>query len=376
MNSKAAYFFATLLLVNLTFAILLFLLSKLQHRKGLSYIYWSLFLKAVLSLGPALLMFSTDISWSAYLTGSVKVTLIPLTYLYFKKLSSQDKSLKKNDLWHFLPTAISIVLTLILVPGHAHEIIGHSNETLKSTMTMIWDNRIHHNILATTSRIISFGQAVLYAFLVYQLYVKYLRVIKNNNSSISHYNAIWIKWVVIIFLLQGFFEGFALLGIYQFNFLLILAFVYQLVFAFFFVIHASLQKDLSNIFINSTNETSPAIPSEEKSHFMQQFSEKELFLIPDISLEEVARKLNISKYELTQIIKEKGYSNFYNFINEHRIEKSKILLKEIPEDYVIESVIEQSGFNSRSTFYRVFKQTTGKTPGDFLNQQHNSNSLN
>ncbi len=375
MNSKAAYFFATLLLVNLTFAILLFLLSKLQHRKGLSYIYWSLFLKAVLSLGPALLMFSTDISWSAYLTGSVKVTLIPLTYLYFKKLSSQDKSLKKNDLWHFLPTAISIVLTLILVPGHAHEIIGHSNETLKSTMTMIWDNRIHHNILATTSRIISFGQAVLYAFLVYQLYVKYLRVIK-NNTSISHYNAIWIKWVVIIFLLQGFFEGFALLGIYQFNFLLILAFVYQLVFAFFFVIHASLQKDLSNIFINSTNETSPAIPSEEKSHFMQQFSEKELFLIPDISLEEVARKLNISKYELTQIIKEKGYSNFYNFINEHRIEKSKILLKEIPEDYVIESVIEQSGFNSRSTFYRVFKQTTGKTPGDFLNQQHNSNSLN
>lgn len=366
MNSKAAYFFAILLVVNLMFAILLFLVSKIQHRKGLSYMYWSLFLKAVLSLGPALLMFNLDISWSAYLTGSVKVTLIPLTYLYLKKLSSRKKGLLKNDLWHFLPTILSIILTLVVVPGHSHEITGQQNETLKSTMKMIWDNNLHHNILAITSRFISFGQAIIYSFLVFQLYEKYLRVIKNTDSVISYHKALWIRWVVVIFLFQGFFEGFALLGIYNFNFILIIAFVYQLIFSFFFMIHSILQKDLSPNFENYASEPATVVQRDEKSRHLQQFRTRELFLIPDISLEETSRHLSISKNKLTQMIKDDGYSNFYDFINAHRIEKSKILLSEIPDNNVIESIIEQSGFNSRSTFYRVFKQTTGKTPSEYL----------
>jgi len=39
--------------------------------------------------------------------------------------------------------------------------------------------------------------------------------------------------------------------------------------------------------------------------------------------------------------------------------------------HVIDSVISQSGFNSRSTFYRVFKETTGLSPGAFLAQKRN-----
>lgn len=59
-------------------------------------------------------------------------------------------------------------------------------------------------------------------------------------------------------------------------------------------------------------------------------------------------------------------SSFYSFVNFYRVEKSKVLLKLIPDTYVIESIIEESGFNSRSTFFRVFKEFTGETPGHFL----------
>ncbi len=370
MNSKAAYFFAILLVINLSLAILLFLVSKIQYRRGFAYMYWTLFLKAVLSLGPALLMFQVDISWSAYLTGSVKVSLIPLTYLYLKKLSSHNKNLQKNDLWHFLPTVLSIILTLILVPGHAHEIVGQSNETLKSTVKMMWDNSLHHNILATTSRIISFGQTILYAVLVYRLYTKYVHVIKNNDSIMSYYNGLWIKWVVVIFLFQGFFEGFALLGIYHFSFMFLLGFVYQLIFSFFYMIHATIQKDMSPLFEDSNNDALADIHDDETNQLVNQFRRRELFLNQDISLGQTAQLLDISKNKLTQVIKERGYNNFYHFINDHRIEKSKKLLLEIPDEHVIESVIQQSGFSSRSTFYRVFKQITGLTPSAYLNS-HN-----
>ena len=365
MNSKAAFFFLVLLIVQLMFAILLFLVSRIHHRKELSYMYMALFLKAVLSLGPALLMFNIDISWSAFLTGTLKVTFIPLTYLYLKKLSSRNKSLTKSDLWHFLPMALSIVLTLIFVPGHANEIAGQSNETLKSTMKMVWENSLHHNVLAISCRIMSFGQAIVYSFLVFKLYQKYLGIIKNNDSLISYYNGIWIKWVVVIMLLQGFFEGFALLGIYKLNFMLILGFPFQIIYAFFFVIHATIQKDLAPIFESYTKEPF-TLNSLETQNLIDQFKAKKLFLIPDISLDETARQLDISKYKFTQVIKDAGYDNFYCFINEQRIETSKILLSKIPENFVIESIIEQSGFKSRSTFYRVFKQITGNTPSEFI----------
>ncbi|MCF8230328.1 MAG: helix-turn-helix transcriptional regulator [Bacteroidales bacterium] len=366
MNSKVAIFFTVLLIVHLGFAIFLFLISKIHHRKELSYMYWSLFLKAVLALGPSLLMFNLDIPWSAYLTGSVKVTLIPLTYLYLLKLSKENKRITKNDLWHFAPLALSIVLTLIVVPGHAGEIAGQADKTLKSTMKMVWENNWHHNILAITCRIISFGQAILYSVLAYFLYRKYLKVLKNNISVFSHYNTLWIKWVVVLLLLQGFFEGFPLLGIYNFGFVLVIGFVFQLFFAFFFVIHATTQKDLAPLFKKESESNPDNTYNKKVKSIIESFKDKELYLNPEISLEETARQLYLTKTRLTQIIKDAGFDNFYCFINIYRIEESKRLLSFMPEHHVIESVIEQSGFKSRSTFYRVFRQITGITPSEYL----------
>jgi hypothetical protein len=45
-----------------------------------------------------------------------------------------------------------------------------------------------------------------------------MRVTKDNYSLISQYNAMWIKWVVVMILMQVFFEGFGLLGIYSIPF--------------------------------------------------------------------------------------------------------------------------------------------------------------
>lgn len=364
MNSRAAFFFAILCLVYLAFAVFLFLIRRIFHRKEVAYIAWALLLKAILSLGPALLMFDIDISWNAYVTGIVKVTILPFTYLYFKKLSENHKGLSRRDLWHFLPAAVSIVLTLIVVPGHAHEIVGQQNETLGSTMKMVWENNLHHNILAVTSRIISFGQAILYSAWIVILYKKYVRVIKENYSLIWYYNALWIKWVIVMILLQAFFEGFGLLGIYNFPFMFPAAFSFQIVYAFFFIIHATTQKDLAPIFHN-TYDTPAVLQDEERKQIIDRFKSEKIFLKPDISLDEMARKLGISKNKLTQMIKEAGYANFYDFINSYRVEESKILLAKMPSNYVIDAIVEQAGFKSRSTFYRVFKQMTGKTPGEF-----------
>jgi YesN/AraC family two-component response regulator len=56
-------------------------------------------------------------------------------------------------------------------------------------------------------------------------------------------------------------------------------------------------------------------------------------------------------------------TNFFDYVNKWRIEtaKPKIIAN---EDTVLNIALEV-GFNARSSFYKVFKKETGKTPTEF-----------
>lgn len=92
--------------------------------------------------------------------------------------------------------------------------------------------------------------------------------------------------------------------------------------------------------------------------------DKELFLNPNLTLDETAKELKISKHLLSQYLNERVGKSFTNFINEHRIEKAKQLL-ESKTNYTIEGLGYDSGFNSKSTFFSTFKKLTGKTPSEY-----------
>jgi AraC-like DNA-binding protein len=60
------------------------------------------------------------------------------------------------------------------------------------------------------------------------------------------------------------------------------------------------------------------------------------------------------------------YKNNNNFINEHRINLSKNLLRnQAYQQYTITSIGLESGFNSKSAFYHTFKKQTGVTPSAY-----------
>ena len=92
--------------------------------------------------------------------------------------------------------------------------------------------------------------------------------------------------------------------------------------------------------------------------------EKELYLNPNLTLDETAKALNISKHLLSQYLNEKLGQSFTHFINGYRIEKAKELLKS-QTHYTIEGIGYNCGFNSKSTFFTAFKKITGKTPSEY-----------
>jgi AraC-like DNA-binding protein len=99
---------------------------------------------------------------------------------------------------------------------------------------------------------------------------------------------------------------------------------------------------------------------------MKYMAESKPFLDPDLSLQKLSDGLDVSRHQLSSSINTYYKMNFYEFINSYRVEEAKGLMRDpthkARKNYDIAFL---SGFNSRATFYRIFKQFTGQTPAEY-----------
>ncbi|MDW3190836.1 MAG: helix-turn-helix domain-containing protein [Cytophagales bacterium] len=103
----------------------------------------------------------------------------------------------------------------------------------------------------------------------------------------------------------------------------------------------------------------------------QQLSNEQLFQKADLTLKEVAKALNTSTRSLSFVINQELGKNFYDYINDFRIEAAKEILSKNPDPKLtILEVMYKVGYNSKSSFNTQFKKKTGLTPSAFR-KQHN-----
>jgi AraC-like DNA-binding protein len=96
---------------------------------------------------------------------------------------------------------------------------------------------------------------------------------------------------------------------------------------------------------------------------IQLMSEK-IFCDEDLTLTRLASLLGVKQGQLSEYFQRRFGFGFYHFINQHRVNEAKLLLLESPSRSVL-SVADAVGFNSKSTFNRVFLEIVGMTPTEF-----------
>lgn len=94
---------------------------------------------------------------------------------------------------------------------------------------------------------------------------------------------------------------------------------------------------------------------------------KKIFENPQLTLLDVAKELNTNSKTISSSINLGAKMNFNDFINHYRIEaiKDKLRNGEHQQTTLLGIALE-SGFNSKATFNRAFKKSTGTTPKDFI----------
>lgn len=89
----------------------------------------------------------------------------------------------------------------------------------------------------------------------------------------------------------------------------------------------------------------------------------------DISLEKISDYIGVSKSYLCYIFKKETGKNIIEYLNDIRVEKAKILLKNT--DFKIYEIATKVGFKNERYFTQIFKSKTGFTPTEYRNKIYN-----
>ena len=100
---------------------------------------------------------------------------------------------------------------------------------------------------------------------------------------------------------------------------------------------------------------------------MAALQQDQLFLNNELTLALLAEKIACSAHHLSQAINSIENKGFNDILNNLRMDEAKQQLISKPDKTVTEIAMD-SGFNSKSSFYALFKKATGQTPGAFKKQ--------
>lgn len=108
--------------------------------------------------------------------------------------------------------------------------------------------------------------------------------------------------------------------------------------------------------------------SSQISTLKQYMAEKEPFLDPSLTIQELANQIDIPVRELSVLINHHMDQHFFDFVNEYRIQKAMGILKDQSRSQLtVLEILYEVGFNSKSSFNTSFKKHTNLTPTAYRN---------
>ncbi|WP_181416104.1 MULTISPECIES: helix-turn-helix domain-containing protein [unclassified Chryseobacterium] len=127
--------------------------------------------------------------------------------------------------------------------------------------------------------------------------------------------------------------------------------------------------------INHENPDAPESVTSDKFEELYQkaiscLEEKKLWQDPNFSLNQFAEILCTNRTYLSRTLKEKGNTNFYNLLNSYRIKQVLDDFDRLEhKNFTIAFIYQKAGFAYQASFNRVFKQVTGCTATEYLQQE-------
>ncbi len=281
--------------------------------------------------------------------------LAPSYYFYSKNLVMDSSSLKKADLFHFIPWLIVIIRFSFIYVWPAQMKIDYFHDP--KTVYDRGNEGIYLSYLYE-------GQGLIYLFLSLRLFY---HTPEDRRTSVNS----WIKFI------------YAALAVYMFiNFLDTIYFTFTgndfvnwgkwsiPIFALMIYIVAFLVFIKPEVILQLPWVTVSSVLIKENQNIIQRLiqlmeSEK-LHLNSELKYSDVATRLGISTRALSRALNEGYKQSFNDFVNSYRVNEVKKQIAQNHKEETLLAIALNSGFSNKSSFNRIFKDHTGMTPSEFI----------
>lgn len=308
-----------------------------------------------------------------FLISLVALSFGPLLYFYVISLLGKDITLRV--VWiHVVP----ILGVFILIFPYLF---------LSEDVKMLYFTD-KFNVLPLNISIAIFLQylsAPVYFIWVISILRKYNKELKNTYSSVEGLSLDWIRKLLYGAIIMWTIDS---LNVYALNYTnidypYIVSFYIKVVFMMFIILIGYNGIKQGGVFtvskMNSEKESNEIVTKSEKSKLISDeqlklnlnklynyMQDEQAFFNNELRIQDVAQKLDISSHILSYVINNGLNQNFYDFVNQYRIKEVKKRLNDSKyNNLTIVAIAYDCGFNSKSTFNRLFKQFTGQTPTQF-----------
>jgi AraC-like DNA-binding protein len=210
---------------------------------------------------------------------------------------------------------------------------------------------------------------------------KYREQLKESRSSIENIDLTWLKILVMGFAvvaLVGVVLSFSkVIGLFypvQVEFLIFLGlttYYADLILVCFLLFYSavnvtSVEKIVDRPKANDSEYQADPEYVERINDFME---EQKPYLKSNITLDTLSELMDVPARELSAILNGHFKMNFYEFVNNFRIEEAKrIMLADTDQKKTVSDIFLEVGFNSKSVFNTFFKKNVGMTPTEFRKQ--------
>lgn len=362
--------------------VLALLLACRPHEGRIKKRYWMLlaafFLLSVFHAIDTLMYWNTHIrslisSVSTnffFLFGFVFFLQGPLLYWFTRAAIYRHFSLKPCAVLHLLPAFIYPIYVYAIYHQYDHD------ERLRYVYDWsLVTSDVYFEGLMWSQRLLVFFYSVLCVVLLY----RYVRHLKNNHSSRGHVDLQWLKllligflcvntWVVLTLLESRFTDlGFdSAMGIAESYF----RFIYVSVLMVYLLQNSH---GFADIQVEHTIGDAPAVEEPQQQlvdKLLLYMQTQRPYLEPNITVERLAQRMQISPKLLSSTINSQLHKNFFEMIGCYRLEEAKKQLADPQQrERSISDIMKGCGFNSKSVFNQNFKKNVGVTPSHYR-QQH------
>lgn len=328
-------------------------------------LYYYAFLHRSRELGAFALLMGNG---AGYLLG-------PLTYFYLKALILSKKKIFPALWLHLIPFFCSWIFISLPV-------------AISMATPYLTDYGKNYAAIADYLNLLENVFFLVYIIITYRLTKRIRNASLENYSSLNRTDLHWfhnlLAGLFVIVVLDSAFS------VYELNYQMIPWNIGTLIAFFFIFLYSYLgYKGIfqSNILLPSfvVNDSMPETRKEKnvvtslspvgiteqeamelKIRLYELLDVEKLYLNENLSLTDLAEAMDISSRKLSEFLNKSLHINFYTLINDYRVSEVQRKLKEDEsKKYTLLGLAQDSGFQSKASFNRIFKNKTGMSPSQY-----------